>query len=346
MTFYTKPESQSKMFRPFSVQEDPKVMTHCHYGSRLFFVLSIVCALTISACGLLDDDSSGMGPGSLPTGPQVFAIGTDADHPVLSNQPGDNAQVTGFFVNPGDTLEIQPAYLTHEQRSALPPQVTRLDNPVCTQTQTVCVDSQPIIQNQCQRQCQPCMECFPVSQVCPPYQCCETVCKPVTVGSQCIQSVPECTEQQDQWKEITQYPGLGPSTTEQDDSPMTESAEMLAGLELQFISDGATAPVICPLSQFQPKVSANQFVVTLRNVGGCQAFAAGSAMLGIVNQMGQAFTYPSGIQVKTWDGRTLESPTTASYLPAVDFAGTLALNPAPGAAALVEPTTLPAKGQR
>lgn len=313
-------------------------------------LLVCVLFLNVSACGSSndsDDESQDAPPAAVSSTPasstpkrpavQTYTIGADADHPALRNKDGATGSVrdTAIAVMNGDRLEIKPSCLFKEQRKVLDPVVVREDHNVCTQTVDDCIASVPVFQRQCDDQCRVCLKCTPFG--CAPWRCCDNVCKDVQTGNRCVATQSRCTQQQNQWKEFSIFPGLDPATmTVKDTEPMKSSALFLEGLTLRFSSldpSGNSKEVDCPLSSFKPDVDSEKLSLLLRNVDGCApVFVDGAKsppILSVVNLMNAPILYSEGLLIKTWDGQVIEQAATEAYLPNIDFLGTLSLFSAP-----------------
>ena len=209
--------------------------------------LALALLFTLTACAPGEDwpDDSQSPPaqaGSPPSAPghptvQAFAIGTDADHPPLLNADGGASGAvrdTAITVLAGDRLEIRPSALIREEKKVLPPTISKTDHTVCTQTAEVCIGTVPIVQHQCHDECHVCVQCVPLTPVCSPWRCCDTVCQDVHTGDRCILYRPECVKTEDQWTQVITFPGLGPSEPFNDTNPMASSDLTTSGLKLRF----------------------------------------------------------------------------------------------------------------
>ena len=306
------------------------------------YLLLCVLLLNVSACGSSydsDDESpdspaTAVGGANNPQRPAVqsFSIGTDADHPALRNMDGALGSVrdTAMTVMNGDRIEIKPNCLLREHRKAVDPLVVREDHNVCTQTAEVCVASVPIFQRQCDDHCSVCIKCTFVG--CFPWRCCDTVCQDVHVGDRCVATQTQCTQNQNQWMETSTFVGLDTPETVKDTAPMNTAALLTEGLKLRFSfldPSGSSQRVDCGLGQFKPEADAEKFTLHLRNVDGCPSIfvdgAKSQPTLSVVNGMNMPVPYSQGTLVKTWDGRVLDRPQDATYLPMIDFLGTVSV---------------------
>jgi hypothetical protein len=294
--------------------------------------------LSFAACaGSYEDDADDTSPPVKPRpSVQGYFFGADADHPALRNKngPTGSSRDTGMIVMQGDRIEVKPSCLIRERRHALPPAVSREDQNVCTQTADVCVAQVPIFQRQCDDHCNLCIKCSLFG--CYPWRCCDTVCQDVHVGDRCVATQPQCVRQENQWKETSVFDGLDSPRTEKDNAPMSSAKLILDGVKLRFSfldPNGSRKQVDCPLQQFKPDANAEAFSFTLRNADGCASIfvegAKSSPTLSMVNEMNDPVAYSQGSLVKTWDGRTLAQPQAATYLPAIDFLGTLTVTAPP-----------------
>jgi hypothetical protein len=309
--------------------------------------LLCVLLLGLSACGsdYSDDDPQGSSPltpaggTASPQRPaeQTLSMGIDADHPALRNKEGTTGKNrdTGITVMNGDRVEIKPVALIQEQRQAIPPSTSRVDHNACTQTAQVCALSLPNFENRCENQCSVCLKCA-LFVACVPWQCCDTVCHSVYTGDRCVFTLPQCVQHLNQWVETSTFVGLDLPKTVKDPAPMKSAALLLAGLNLRFsFTDPSGSPqhADCPLGQFKPDADAEKFTLALHNVDGCpQVFVDGAKSqptLSLVNGMDIPVPYSQGSLVTTWDGRVLEQPQTATYLPVIDFLGTVSVFAAP-----------------
>jgi hypothetical protein len=111
---------------------------------------------------------------------------------------------------------------------------------------------------------------------------------------------------------------------------MKSAALLTAGLRLRFSyqdASGTSQQSDCALDLFKPAVDSDKITVQLANVSGCPPIfvpgAAAAPTLALVNAMDLPISYPQGLMVKTWEGKVQQQPSNATYLPFIDFAGTL-----------------------
>jgi hypothetical protein len=292
----------------------------------LIFLPTLILAIALSGCGgEMDsgpsDNPSDPAPGVPRPANQCYSAGGNSGHSAILNSQGNAYPVeTGMLALNGDQVTIQPVAVVREESTTIPPMVSRIDNQVCVQTVDVCAATVPVIQSKCHNSCH-----FNYGS-----------CNGADFGnSQICCTTKQCVRQQDQWTETSFFPGLDSPKSVEDRAPMRspKSVEaLLSGLKVRFSSSddaGNTKSVDCPLSSSQPAVAAEKFTFQVHDVTGCPPIFADHPerprTVGLINQMSESISYPTGSLVKTWDGRVLEKPTQTVYLPEIDLSTTVGI---------------------
>lgn len=243
------------------------------------------------------------------------ATATDDLHkPTLKND-GSSIE-TGLTVQNGDIFEIEPTYLTIEQRQLDIAKVVRADNNVCVKTKEV-------------RHCEPRV----YSEPCVIRPANPEVAKPCHGGPRefCTKEI-VCAQTENQWINTTLYSmDIGQET--KIDHPVGKFQEIYEGLALKFTyrqeRNGVieNKEVLCPLKNFARVGQGQRISVRIENNASCDLFGSGrnSPMLSMVNNISFPIKYKTGKDVVNWKGDVIEHHTDGTYVPPVGFGGKISI---------------------
>ncbi|MGE5085782.1 MAG: hypothetical protein ACM3MG_05730 [Bacillota bacterium] len=255
-----------------------------------------------------------------PVNDRVIEIGNasttltdDLHKPTLKND-GSSIE-TGLTVQDGDIFEIEPTYLTIEQRQLDIAKITRTNNTVCIKTTEVkdCDEDYPT---------DPCVTNPANPEIARPCGPPRRFCTTRTV----------CAQTENQWVDTTLYSmDIGKET--KIDHPVGKFQEIYEGLALKFTyrqeRNGVieNKEVLCPLKNFSRVGQGQRISVRIENNAGCDLFGPGrnNPMLSMVNNISFPMKYKTGKDVVNWKGDIIEQHLEATYVPPVGFGGRISI---------------------
>ncbi len=242
-----------------------------------------------------------------PQGTETCLKSKNICKPDLKND--GSSMETGLTVMDGDLLELKPNFLIQEERSTPDPTYSRQDN-------NVCVSQVPRYVKDCDGE----DHCHN-----------PRFCRAAELSScRTIQDGFTCTQTQNQWQDTYQY-SLGAPVMKEILQPNGQSQSLYDGMVLRFTwgnGQGGIESVSCKLSSFQRDGDGVSMLIRLQDRPDCPIFSKSKGqnpMLSLVNNIHFKQSYQEGREVRTWDGRVLETPRNLTFDPQIRFGGTVSI---------------------